>query len=152
MAEPPQAATPAPATRSPPHYLFKVTPKAKAHWKPLCQGEGGKELRAKMTERDWAKEQICTQLDVLPEETGVSAMYLRKLALDISKETPGGLDSKDHLWYQAHETIELFKELLDEGFIANSEATQHDLDFELARFKKYFGEPLLEDYIEVVLP
>lgn len=126
--------------------LYRTTAAGKAHWAPLeaqTYNARGAAMRVAMTPRDWAKQQICMQLEPV-DRLGVAAMFVRRIAQDIARETIVAPD--DQLALQASHTAELFRELLAEGFIeVAADATEADIVFELEVFTQFYGKPREED-------
>jgi hypothetical protein len=107
------------------------------------------------SERLSAKQQICLQLrtggdsDAGLDYKGGSAMYLRRLAIWVSKDTSPELGAplaSEWVQLQITETAALFKELLHERLIeVATDVTEADLADATRDFREMWGEPTLED-------
>lgn len=107
-------------------YKFLEDPSGMSAW----QRQANEARRARMTERDWAMQQIVVCLrtgpgsDADPDSVGVTVKEMLELALMCWTDgvdrglRSGRIPSSHHLYHQAYHTRELFDELLRRGFIA----------------------------------
>jgi len=114
-----------------PHYRTSV--KGLRYWSVLGDPQfrthqelvEGEKLRKSMTPRDWALEQVCTQLNTYqsPNRPGWTMEEMVKqgkynweswIKDDVKKPA---LTPNEQMYYQYHHMEELMKELLEKGFI-----------------------------------
>jgi hypothetical protein len=105
---------------------YVVTEKGRKAWDLLLdpryftpeQKATAEALRNSMTDRDWAMQQICLQLDTTPEACprGVAPSYIKWVMKDIWETEHSG-PPDGFLYQQIYHTEEIFDELLAKGLI-----------------------------------
>lgn len=110
---------------------YYTTQKGDDHWAVLGDPSmltkeevlQGKELRATMTKRDWALQQVCVQLEVYGDYTKAPTMeemiqqgkynWTSWVENDTELPTP-----TEQMYYQYYHMEELINELVEKGFVA----------------------------------